>query len=296
MVINEVEKPAAGPGRVLVEVQAASINPFDDKLRAGVYRAGIHLNLPVTAGGDLAGVVAGVGAGVEGLKLGDKVYGQAAAVAGNSGAFAEFAVTTADQLAVAPNKVNMVAAGALPLVGVSAVQALTVHLQLERGQKLLIQGGTGGIGQVAVQLAKHLGAQVAVTTSAADTDFARELGADVVVDYTKRRFEDVVRDYDAVFDTVGGEVFERSLRMLRRGGVAVSMGPVDSELAAKLGVTAIGQHTKVNTAMLDKLRELVDGGVVKVRIDSTFKLEEVREAFEKFEHGARGKVVFSLSR
>lgn len=291
--VREVDKPTVGAGQVLVEVHAGSINPFDDKLRAGKY--GNKWQLPMTVGGDLAGVVAAVGDGVEGVKAGDKVFGQATAVAGNSGAFAEFAVTKADQVAVMPANVDFETAAALVLVGASALQALTKHIGLRRGQKVLIQGGAGGIGQVAVQVAKHLGAQVAVTVSARDVAFAKELGADVVIDYTKQRFEDEVRDYDAVFDTVGGEVFERSLGVLKRGGVAASMlGPVDEAKAKELGVTAIAQQTRVNPDLLGELRELVEAGVVKVRVDSVYPLAQVQEAFMKFENGARGKVVVRM--
>jgi len=294
MVVNEVEKPVAGPWQVLVEVKAASINPFDDKLRSGMY--GHKWQLPMTAGGDMAGVVAAVGDGVAGVKSGDKVYGQAAAVAGNSGALAEFAVTKQDQVAIMPGNVDFEEAAALPLVGVSALQALKQQIGLRRGQKILIQGGAGGIGQVAVQIAKHLGAQVAVTVSTPDVAYARELGADVVIDYTKHRFEDEVQDYDAVFDTVGGEVFGRSLGVLKRGGVAVSMlGPVDEAKAKELGVTVGTQQTRVNPEVLGELRQLVEDGVVKIRIDSTYPLAEVREAFVKFENGARGKVLLRMA-
>ena len=154
----------------------------------------------------------------------------------------------------------------------------------------------GGIGQVAVQIAKHLGAQVAATVSTPDVAYARELGADVVIDYTQQRFEDEVQDYDAVFDTVGGEVFGRSLGVLKRGGKAVSMlGPVDEAKAQELGVTAIAQQTRVNPELLGELRQLVEDGVVKVRIDSTYTLVEVREAFVKFENGARGKVMLRMA-
>lgn len=294
MEVNEVEKPSVGTGQVLVEVKAASINPFDDKLRAGMY--GPKWQLPMTAGGDFAGVVAEVGDGVDGLQVGDKVFGQAAAVAGNSGAFAEFAVTKADQVAVMPGNIDFETAAALPLVGASAVQALEQHLALKRGQKILIQGGGGGIGQVAVQIAKHLGAQVAATVSTAGVAYAKELGADVVIDYTKQRFEDEVQDYDAVFDTVGGEVFARSLTVLRRGGVAVSMlGPADETKAQELGVTVITQQTRVNHELLGRLRQLVEDRVVRVRVDSVYPLAQVREAFVKFENGARGKVVLRMA-
>jgi NADPH:quinone reductase-like Zn-dependent oxidoreductase len=290
--VTEVDPPEAGSGQVLVEVHAASINPFDAKLRAGV--TGIKVNFPFTPGGDLAGIVKAVGPGVTSVKPGDKVYGQGAGVAGNSGTFAELAVTKEGELALAPD-VDFITAGALPLAGVSAWQALHDHLQLESGQKLLIHGGTGAIGSIALQLAKHIGAHVAVTTSGADAAYAKELGADEIIDYETERFEDKIHDYDAVFDTAGGDVFERSLAVLRRGGKAVSMAAqADQNKAAELGVTAETQKTKVTTERLNRLRELVDADHIKVRIDSTFPLDQVAEAFKKQDARPRGKVVVKI--
>jgi NADPH:quinone reductase-like Zn-dependent oxidoreductase len=291
--ITEVDELEAGPGQVLVEVHAASINPFDAKLRAGV--TGIKVKFPFTPGSDFAGIVKAAGSGVTSVKPGDKVYGQGAGVAGDSGTFAEFATTKEGKLAPAPTSVDFVTAGALPLVGVSAWQALHDHLELQSGQKLLIHGGTGAIGSIAVQIAKHIGAHVAVTTSGGDKAYAKEIGADVVIDYETEKFEDKVHDYDAVFDTAGGDVFERSLAVLKRGGRAVSMAaPANEERAAELGVTAQTQKTVVTTERLNALTELVDGGHVKVRIDSTFPLDQTAEAFKKQESRPRGKVVIKI--
>jgi NADPH:quinone reductase-like Zn-dependent oxidoreductase len=293
--INDIAKPVVEDGKVLVEVVAASLNPFDTTVREG-RAAKMIAALPVTLGGDIAGTVVEVGAGVDGFKAGDKVYGQAAAVAGNSGAFAEFAVTKANQLALAPANVDPTVAAALPLVGVSALQALQDHINLQSGQKILIHGGSGGIGSIAIQIAKHIGAVVATTVPAGEVAFARELGADEVIDYTSQDFQELIHDYDAVFDTAGGDVFAQSLSVLKRGGIAVSMiAHVDEAAASEHGVTALTQGTKVTTEALDKLRQLVEDGIITVRIDSVLPLERVQEAFRRRESGqAHGKVVLGI--
>jgi 2-desacetyl-2-hydroxyethyl bacteriochlorophyllide A dehydrogenase len=293
--INEVKQPQAGEGQVLVEVHASSINPFDDKLRAGYMKDAIPLKFPFTPGGDVAGKVVEVGSEVTEFKPGDHVYGQATAVAGNSGAFAEFAVTKPGLLAIAP-EVDEQMAGALPLVGLSALQAIYTELKLQKGEKLLIQGGAGSIGSLATQLAKHLGAHVAVTVSGGpDVDYAKEIGADVVIDYKTDRFEDHIKDYDAVFDATAGEVFNRSLDALKRGGRAVSMNATADQAKVKeLGVTATTQKTKTSTAALDRLRELVNDGVLELRVDSVFPLAQTADAFRRQGSDARGKVVIKI--
>lgn len=294
--LREIDKPTVEPGKVLVEVYAASLNPFDTAVREG--KTGIKLTLPVTIGGDIAGVVVDVGEGVETVSVGDEVYGQANVVAGNSGAFAEFSLTNAEQLALKPNNFSFNEAGAIPLVGVSALQAITEEINIKSGQKLLIQGGAGGIGAVALQIAKSVGAFVAVTVDTSDVQYVKNLGADVVIDYKTQQFKDVVEDYDAVFDTVGGDVFADSYEVLKSGGVAVSMiAPVDESKAATCGIVAKTQSTKVNTERLSRLRELVEAGKVTIRIDSVLPLEKVEEAFKKRESGAaKGKVVLEIKK
>lgn len=295
--VNEVDKPVAGEGQVLVEVRASSLNPFDTKIREGVMKDAIPLRFPSTLGGDIAGVVAEVGAGVEGFAVGDNVYGQANAVAGNSGAFAEYAATKADQIAHAPKSLSFTDAAAMPLVGVSALQALTDHLNLQSGQKILIHGGAGGIGSLAIQIAKHIGAYVATTASAEAADFVKGLGADEVIDFESQDFTTIIRDYDAVFDTVGGEVLQKSAGVLKKGGIVVSMaGKVDDAVAAEYGITTIGQSTKVTTERLNKLTELIEQGVVKPQVAKIFPLDQAQAAFE-FRETQRfnGKVVLEVS-
>lgn len=294
--VIETEKPTASEEQVLVKVEAASLNPFDTSLREGYMQKMIPLQFPATLGGDIVGTVTAVGAGVSQFAAGDKVFGQANVVAGNSGAFAEFAATAAGQVAKAPAKLKATEAAATPLVGVSALQALTEHIKLTAGQKLLIHGGGGSIGAVAVQLAKQLGARVAATATGSNIEYVKSLGADEVIDYKSQDFTKLVSDYDAVFDTVGGAVFEQSFAVLRPGGIAVTMiAQFDEAKAQEHGIAALMQGTKVTTAALDKLRQFIEDGTMNVRVDSSFPLNQIQQAFEKRESGsAHGKIVIAM--
>jgi len=291
--VREVEKPFASEGKVLIEVHASSINPYDITVRSG--RAG-SLALPITLGGDVAGVVSEVGEGVTGIAVGDKVYGQAAVVAGNSGAFAEYAATAAGQVAKAPANLDFKEAASLPLVGVSALQAITGHIKLATGQKILITGGAGGIGSIAVQIAKHIGAHVVTTATGEGLELAKKLGADEVNDYKTSDVSGLPHDFDAVFDTVGGENFDNTLHVLKKGGIAVSMiGTPNETLAKELEVTAMMQMTRVTTEALSTLRELVESGVVTPQVGAVFALEDIVKAFEAKEKGdTAGKIVIEI--
>lgn len=292
--IVEIDTPTVGDGQVFVEVQAASLNPFDTMVREGYVKDMIK-SLPVTLGGDIAGVVREVGSGVDTIAVGDTVYGQANVVAGNSGAFAEFAATKAEQIAKAPANISITDAASLPLVGVSALQALTDHLELKDGEKIFIHGGGGGIGSVAIQIAKHLGAYVTTTATGEDIAYVTDLGADEIIDYKAQDFSDELKGFDKVFDTVGGDDFAKALAILKPGGVAVSMiAEADEAGANELKVTAIHQFTQVDTAKLNKLTELVEAGTVTPRVGQVFKLDDVRAAFEARESGAKGKIVIQL--
>ncbi len=278
--INEVDVPTIGDGQVLVEVHASSLNPFDTSLREGHMSEMIPLKFPATLGGDIAGIVTEAGAGVTNVAVGDKVYGQAYVVAGNSGAFAEFAATTADEVAKMPSNIDFNQAASLALAGVSALQALTHHINLQPGQKLFINGGAGAIGVDAIQIAKGIGAYVTVTASTDSVDYVKQLGADEVIDYKTTDFTEVLSDYDAVFDTVRSDDLSKSLAILKRGGTAVSMvGGYDEVKVAELEVTAIAQGTKVRTAILDELTALVESGVVTAHIDTVFPLDQIQQAF-----------------
>ena len=293
--INEVNRPEPGDGQVLVKVAAASLNPFDTKLREGMMKAGIPLRFPATLGGDFAGTVVVLGVGVTSFAVGDKVYGQANVVAGNSGSFAELAATKASEVAKMPNNVDFEQAASLSLVGVSALQALIRHIKLQAGQKLFIHGAAGGIGTIAVQVAKHLGAYVAGTATGEGAERTAQLGVDDVIDYKVQDFAAQLHDFDAVFDTVGGDDFAKALTILKPGGIAVSMIAQADEQAKELGVTAITQSTQVTTEMLDKLRELVESGVVTPQVGKVFPFEQIQQAFETRESGKiPGKVVLAM--
>jgi alcohol dehydrogenase len=292
--VNDAPKPKAGAGQVLVEVHAAAVNPFDWKVREGYMKDFIPLQFPATLGGDLAGVVTELGEGVEDFKVGDEVYGQANA-AGGQGSYAEFSPVKAEQLAPKPKPVDFVTAAAIPLASVSAYQALIEHANLQSGQKILIHGGAGGIGSFAIQIAKHIGAFVATTASAEDADFVKSLGADEVIDYKTQDFSTLLKDYDAVFDTVGGETYKKSFQILKPNGVIVSMVAQDDEgLADQHKVKVIHQGTKTTTNKLNKIAELVDQGVLKVNVDKVFPLEEASEALAYIQGSHRGKAVIKV--
>ena len=292
--IVDVPQPETAPGQVLIAVRAASINPFDTIVREGAISS---VQPPFTLGGDIAGVVVEVGDGVGGLITGDKVYGQANVVAGNTGAFAEFAATKASQIAVIPHTTNFQQAAALPLTGVSALQVITTHMQLKEGQKILIHGAAGGIGTMAVQIAKHIGAHVTGTATGEGIEYVTKLGADEVVDYMSQAFDEAEGVYDAVFDTVGGETYERSFKTLKPGGILVSMTmQPDAELMDRYGVRAVAQQTRMSSEDLAALAKLVDAGVVTPHVDVVYPLDQVADAFAARESGkVKGKVVLEIS-
>jgi NADPH:quinone reductase-like Zn-dependent oxidoreductase len=295
--VVEVDAPTATEGTVVIQVQAASINPFDTVVREGYMKEMIPLDLPVTLGGDIAGVIAEVGKDVANLQVGDTVYGQANVVAGNSGAFAEFARTSSTQVAKAPSNLTIQQAASLPLVGVSALQALLDHINLQSGQKLFIHGGAGGIGSIAIQVAKHLGAYVTTTATGDGIDFVESLGADEVIDYKAEDFSEKLSDFDAVFELAGGKEFDKTLTILKKGGVAVSMNAQANEAkATELGVTAISQMTQVTSEKLEKLTQLVEEGIVTPQNEKTFSLAEISKAFEARESGSvKGKIVIAIA-
>lgn len=287
---------AVTEGKVLVEVSAASVNPIDWKIRQGYLAQMVPLQFPVTLGGDFSGVVKAVGNGVTTLKVGDEVYGQAGALLGGSGSFAEYTVTAAKNVALKPNNLTHAEAASLPLVAVSALQALYEHLQLQADQVILIHGGAGGIGAFAIQLAKHIGAKIIATVGTDDMNYVLKLGADQTIDYKTQKFEDVIKEVDAVFDTVGGETYTRSFTVLKPGGMIVSMvEQPQTDLMEQYHVQAIAQFTQVTTERLEQLKTLVEQGVIKTHVDKTFPLMAAADALRYLETGhPRGKVVITV--
>ncbi len=301
--INDIPEPVVSNGQVLVEVYAASINPIDWKIRAGYMKEHVPLKFPVTIGGNFSGVVQEIADDITEFKIGDEVYGQALILNGGSGSIAQFVASNAANTAFKPKTVNHIEAASLPLVGVSALQALEQHINLKKGQKILINGGSGGIGSIAIQLAKHIGAYVATTVSTEHVDFVKSLGADEVIDYEKENAVDKLKDFDAVFNTAGAEAVNDVIKVLKKGsprgeagGILVSMsGAPDPKLAQEYGVKAIGQNTDTGAKNLTRLTELVDQGVIKPQIDKVFTLDQTKEAFEYQETShPKGKVVISI--
>ena len=281
----DIEKPKAQKGQVLVEAYASSINPFDSKLREGMVP---NIPFPFTMGSDVAGIIVEVGEGVTEFAVGDKVYGSVSALAGATGAFAEFVASPVNFLAKMPNSIGFNEAASAVLTGLSAVQALLEHMDLKSRQNILIHGGAGGIGTIAIQIAKKIGAQVATTATGNEIEYVKNLGADEVIDYKNQKFDDMLFEYDAVFDTVGGEVYVRSFKVLKKGGILVSMvAPVNQELAGQFGVKVISQFTKPNIKHLNTLTGFIEDGTVKPHIDKIFTLDRIKEAFLAKEAPAR---------
>ncbi len=295
-IIADAEKPVIGDGQVLVEVEAVSINPIDFKVRLGYMKDFFPVKFPVTIGSDFAGIVKESRGGNSQFKEGDKVFGNGVVLNGGSGSFAQFVEANIGNTAFAPKSIDFIKAAALPLTGASAIQAIEGAIKLQKGQKILIHGGAGGIGNIAIQLAKSIGAEVATTVSERDISFAKGLGADTVLDYHKKDFETVLRNYDAVLDLVGGDTLTKSYEVLKRGGVLVTLaGRPDEELAKKTGITAMGQMTASDTKHLDRLAELVDKKIVKITVDKVFTIDNVKDAFTHAEQNhPRGKVVCTV--
>ena len=315
---GEMPAPELRDEDVLVQIHAASVNPLDLKIRDGKLKPILPYRLPLILGNDLAGVVLRVGTGVRRFKPGDEVY--ARPDTDRIGAFAELISIKEDSVAIKPKALSMEEAASIPLVGLTAWQTLIESANLKAGQKVLIHAGSGGVGTIAIQLAKHLGATVATTTSTANVDWVKGLGADIVIDYRKDDFEAVLRDYDVVLDTLGGEVLEKSLRVLKSGGKLVSIsGPPDPDFAKDLGLPWIlrqvmrllshrirksAKRHRVSYSFLfmkpsgDQLREigsLIDSGAIRPVVDRVFPFESTKEALAYVEKGrARGKVIVKV--
>jgi len=295
--INEVEVPKITSGQVLVEVHASSLNPFDTIVRAGYMKDNVPLAFPATLGGDIAGIVTEVAPDVTHVAVGDKVYGQAYVLAGNSGAFAEYAAVTANQIAKMPSNMTFIQAGSLPLVGVSALQAIRYGVKLQPGGKLFIDGGAGAIGSVAIQIAKSIGIRVTTTATADDAEFIEIRGADEMIDYkTTIDVTAGLSGFDGILETVSAENLSKTLSILKPGGIAVSMvGGADEAKAQELGVTVINQQTKVTTELLDELTKLIEQDIITTSIAKSFPLEEIQKAFTLREtEKVRTKVVIEI--
>jgi alcohol dehydrogenase len=296
--IEDAPIPFPGRGEVLIEVHAASINPIDSKLLLTDPSYDHADQNPLTPGFDLAGSVVEIGKNVKHINVGDNVYGQAAVIKKGTGAFAEYAVTPEDLIARMPDNLTFTEAAAVPLAACSSYQALVEHVKLKQGGKVLIHGGSGGIGTFAIQLAKHLGAFVASTASGAGIAYVRRQGADQVIDYESEHFEDILKDFDAVLDTVGGEIYRKSFQVLKRNGLIVSMLSMPNEtLMKKFHVRAVLETTKVDSKKLGKITDLIKTGVLRVNIANVYSLQQTQEAFRaKEKEKILGKIAIEVKK
>jgi NADPH:quinone reductase-like Zn-dependent oxidoreductase len=291
----EMQRPAPGANEVLIKVKAASVNPFDWKVRAGYMKDFLPLTFPATLGLDVSGTVEEVGPGAARFKRGDEVY--VSLEMGAGGGYAEYVVAKETIVAEKPGTLNHVQAAGVPVAGLTAWQTLFEVAQLRAGQKVLIHAAAGGVGNFAVQFAKAKGAYVIGTASSRNQAFLGELGVDKAVDYQKTRFEDVVHDADVVLDTIGGDTQERSFKALKKGGILVSIvQPPSQELAAKYGVRALFYGGHPSSSNLTEIARLIDAGKVKTVVETVLPLAEARRAHELSQNGhARGKIVLKAA-
>lgn len=311
-------EPELRDNDVMVEIHAASVNVLDNKIRDGEFKLILPYRLPLVLGNDVAGVVVRVGANVRKFKSGDEVYARPAQ--GRIGTFAEYIAIDEADVALKPNNLTMEEAASIPLVALTAWQVLVERANVQKGQKVLIHAGSGGVGTVAIQLAKHLGAYVATTTSTGNIDLVKSLGADIVVDYKKDDFEKMLRGYDVVLNSLGKDTLEKSLAVLKPGGRLISIsGPPDPDFARqnglgwplrqvmrvlssgirrkskRLGVSYSFLFMTANGGQLEKITSLIEAGDIRPVVDRVFPFEKTNEALDHVQAGrAKGKVVIAV--
>lgn len=316
--IEDVAKPAPGPDDVLVRVHATAVNPVDWKIRTGGQRNIIRYRLPWILGLDVSGVVEAVGANVKRFRVGDEVWSSPRHT--RPGCYAEYVAIDERELALRPKSIGHDEAASLPLVALTAWQCVVEKGQVREGQTVLVLAGSGGVGAIAIQIAKHFGARVVATCSAKNADFVRELGADQVVDYTKEHFDDVLEHVDLVVDTLGGRDFRRALRVVRPFGrisnVTVDVSWHVEKLGAffslfslaavmiwlhlwplvRKGVRARHVVKRCDGEQLAEIAKLVDAGALRPTIDRVYPLADIAEAHRRSEsHRARGKIVVHVA-
>ena len=316
--LGDSPAPELRESDVMVQIHAAGVNLLDAKIRDGEFKLILPYRLPLILGNDVAGVVVRVGSRVRRFKPGDEVYARPAQ--DRIGTFAEFIAMNEADVAMKPKNLTMEEAASMPLVALTAWQVLVERANLKKGQKVLIHAGSGGVGTIAIQLAKHIGATVATTTSTANVDLVRSLGADVVVDYKKDDFENVLQGYDVVLNSLGKDTLEKSLRVLKPGGKLISIsGPPDRQFARENGsgwllqqvmrILSFGIRRKskrhrvsysflfmtANGGQLGQITSLIEAGAIRPVIDRVFPFEKTNEALAYVETGrAKGKVVIAV--
>lgn len=316
--LGENKEPELGENDVLVEIHAAGVNLLDAKIRDGEFKLILPYRLPLILGNDVAGVVVSVGSRVRRFKPGDEVY--ARPHQDRIGTFAQFIAISEADVAMKPKNLTMEEAASVPLVALTAWQVLVERAKLKKGQKVFVHAGSGGVGTIAIQLAKHIGAHVATTTSTANVELVRRLGADVVIDYKKDDFEKILEGYDVVLNSLGKDALEKSLRVLKPGGKLISIsGPPDPDFARENGsgfllqqvmrLLSFGIRRKAkrhgvsysflfmtaNGGQLGEITSLIEAGAIRPVMDRVFPFEKTNEALAYVETGrAKGKVVVAI--
>lgn len=318
LILADMPLPALKDNDILVEVHAAGINLLDSKIKSGEFKLILPYKLPLILGHDVAGVVKAVGKNVRKFKTGDQIYARVSDH--RIGTFAEFIAIDQKDAAFKPEKLSMEEAASIPLVGLTAWQVLVEKAKISRGQKVFIQAGSGGVGTIAIQLAKYLGAEVATTASSKSFDLLKGLGADRIIDYKNSDFENVLSNYDVVLNSQDQKTLEKSLRVLRSGGKLISIsGPPTPDFAKEIGapwfvkiiltLISSGIRKKAKSKNVDysflfmraegeqlgKIAALIDAGIIKPVVDKVFPFEKTLEALSYVESGrAKGKVVVKL--
>ncbi|WP_316850754.1 NADP-dependent oxidoreductase [Pedobacter agri] len=316
--LNDVSVPQVKDNEVLIEVHAAGLNLLDAKIKSGEFKQILPYKLPLVLGHDVAGVVMKVGKNVRKFRVGDEVYSRPADF--HIGTFAEFIAIDENDVAFKPKNLTMEEAASIPLVALTAWQALVEKANLHKGQKVFIQAGSGGVGTIAIQLAKYLGATVATTASEKSFTMLKQLGSDVLIDYKTQNFEDILKDYDVVLNSQDTKTLEKSIRILKPGGKAVSIsGPPTPAFAKEAGVpwfvkiilslisNGIRKKAKKHNVnytflfmraegeQLNKITALIEAGTIKPIVDKVFPFEQINEALAYVESGrAKGKVVVKV--
>jgi len=316
--LNDVSVPQVKDNEVLIEVHAAGLNLLDAKIKSGEFKQILPYKLPLVLGHDVAGVVMKVGKNVRKFRVGDEVYSRPADF--HIGTFAEFIAIDENDVAFKPKNLTMEEAASIPLVALTAWQALVEKANLYKGQKVFIQAGSGGVGTIAIQLAKYLGATVATTASEKSFTMLKQLGSDVLIDYKTQNFEDILKDYDVVLNSQDTKTLEKSIRILKPGGKAVSIsGPPTPAFAKEAGVpwfvkiilslisSGIRKKAKKHNVnytflfmraegeQLNKITALIEAGTIKPIVDKVFPFEQTNEALAYVESGrAKGKVVVKV--
>ena len=290
---EDAPRPEPKENEVLVRVIAAGVNPVDALIRSGKYAKVFGTNLPLVPGYDIAGVVEKIGTKIDKLKVGDAVY----AYSMWGGGYAEYAVATDGEAALKPKSISCVEAGGVPAAALTAWQALIDVAKIDKGQTVLIHGGSGGVGSFAIQIAKARGAKVIATASAPNQDLLKQLGADVAIDYTTQKFEDIAKDVDVVLDSVGKDTLARSYSVVKKGGFIASLvaRPDPAELD-KYGIRGASISAKPNASELAEITQLIDEKKIKPIVSQVLPLTEAVKAQEQVAtHHTRGKIVLKVA-